>query len=213
MGCPPLTPPAKEKKSCPSLPPLGDIILKEKPSEAVGGAPKVCPSILLWEIPGKRTPLKSRRFWIPPLFFTFVSCKREHPCKQWFPQRGCPRHGPNCKPAPSVNRVFHSYTRTHVILLGPCYKTGRLKPCRLAGIIGTFTRRPIPFGFPLHHSIQKTDESPMEGIFKARLRASPFDRKSTEKSPNSRHSVPPISQTDGIDWIPLEKKPDLSSSL
>src|SRR6202000_148293 len=43
--------------------------------------------------------------------------------------RRCPRKGYRLSLSLRV-RVFHPNTREHVALLGPCFKTGRLKPLR-----------------------------------------------------------------------------------
>ena len=43
--------------------------------------------------------------------------------------RRCPREGYRLSLSLRV-RVFHPNTREHVALLGPCFKTGRLKPLR-----------------------------------------------------------------------------------
>ena len=44
-------------------------------------------------------------------------------------RRGSRHSGPEAPPSPSLRpRVCHPETRTHVALLGPCFKTGRMRP-------------------------------------------------------------------------------------
>ena len=87
--------------------------------------------------------------------------------------RRCPREGYRLSLSLRV-RVFHPNTREHVALLGPCFKTGRLKPLRqhpkaCAGFLGPARRlqrgaitRPEPPPSPRPCPSRETDAGPSD---------------------------------------------------
>ena len=76
------------------------------------------------------------------------------------PGRRCPTKqvGPDLSLSFRV-RVFHPNTRKHVRLLGPCFKTGRLKPLRQHPKRVTWVITPGHYG-ALRSSIPTVTESP-----------------------------------------------------
>jgi hypothetical protein len=90
-----------------------------------------------------------------PSFGSQHACSTADPSQQvWSGRRCSPRGG--SQPSPSLRAwVFHPNTRRHVRLLGPCFKTGRLKPLcqhpgRGRGLRPGLAARRVPQSQPMH---------------------------------------------------------------
>jgi hypothetical protein len=64
-----------------------------------------------------------------PSFGSQHACSTADPSQEVWSGRRCSPHKGGSQPSLSLRAwVFHPNTRRHVRLLGPCFKTGRLKP-------------------------------------------------------------------------------------
>ena len=94
-----------------------------------------------------------------PSFGSQHACSTADPSQKVWSGRRCPPRQGSQLSLSLRTRVFHPNTRRHVRLLGPCFKTGRLKPLRQHPKHSCVGKKPqpsracwVPQSRPLHVS-------------------------------------------------------------